>query len=193
LFSCFLAASVIGELQLDIYYESLCPDSTRFISKQVGPMHQAIGQDVKINFVPYGFASTTEVDGGYEFECQHGAAECYGNIVQACTIKHVEDYNTMVRLIVCMMSSSQPNTAGPECFESMSLDYQPVQECVESGEGAQLHADNGVIQNSLNPTPSNVPWSNFDGEHLLEYWELEDLGLLDYICSNTDIFDVPSC
>ena len=68
-----------------------------------------------------------------------------------------------------------------------------MQECVDSGEGAQLHADNGVIQNSLNPTPSNVPWSNFDGEHLLEYWELEDLGLLDYICSNTDIFDVPSC
>ena len=32
-----------------------------------------------------------------------------------------------LRLIVCMMSSSQPNTAGPECFESESLDYQPVQ------------------------------------------------------------------
>ena len=49
-----------GELSLEIYYESLCPDSTRFISKQVGPMHDAIGQDVKITFAPYGFASVRE-------------------------------------------------------------------------------------------------------------------------------------
>ena len=44
-------------LSLDLYYESLCPDSTRFISQQIGPMHEALGQDVTINFVPYGFAS----------------------------------------------------------------------------------------------------------------------------------------
>ena len=44
-------------LSLDLFYESLCPDSTRFISQQIGPMHAALGQDVTINFVPYGFAS----------------------------------------------------------------------------------------------------------------------------------------
>ena len=89
-----------------------------------------------------------------------------------------------------MMSSSQPNTAGPQCFELEGLDYQPVQECIDSGEGAQLHADNGVVQNNLDDKPSNVPWSNFNGEHLMEYWELEDYGLLQYIC---DTFTVPSC
>ena len=68
---------------------------------------------------------TTEVDGGYEFECQHGADECYGNIVQACTIAHTEDRDT-VALIVCMMSAPNPSTAGPDCFQQMSLDYQPI-------------------------------------------------------------------
>jgi len=190
----FLVGAIVhitsGKLNLDIYYESLCPDSTRFISRQVGPMHEAIGQDVEVTFVPYGFAETTEVDGGYEFECQHGPDECYGNMVQACTIAYSPNYETTVSLIVCMMSSSNPALAGPECFETLGVDFAPVQDCLDNGEGEALHAQNGEIQNSLNPRPNNVPWSNFDGEHLLEYWELEELGLKEYICST---FQLPSC
>ena len=30
------------------------------------------------------------------------------------------------RLIVCMMSSSSPDTAGPQCFQDMGLDFQPI-------------------------------------------------------------------
>ena len=64
-----------------------------------GPWPQRGGANV--TFVPYGFAETTEVDGGgYEFSCQHGADECYGNIVQACTIAHTEDRDMQVNLIV---------------------------------------------------------------------------------------------
>ena len=32
----------------------------------------------------------------------------------------------IIRLIVCMMSSPSPNNAGPECFQQMNLDYQPI-------------------------------------------------------------------
>ena len=83
---------------------------------------------------------TTEVDGGYEFECQHGADECYGNIVQACTLAHTEDRDTQVALIVCMMSSPNPSTAGPDCFQQMSLDYQPI-----------LVSENKIILSQLRP------------------------------------------
>ena len=51
-----LASLCSAQLSLDIYYESLCPDSTRFISKQLGPMYEALGSDVTVNFNPYGFA-----------------------------------------------------------------------------------------------------------------------------------------
>merc|ERR1712013_325430 len=91
-------------VQIDVIYESLCPDSTRFISQQIPPMYEAIGQHVEIRFRPYGFASTTEVDGSYQFECQHGERECYGNIVQACTVHYTSDQDTLVNLITCMMS-----------------------------------------------------------------------------------------
>ena len=65
-------------------------------------------------------------EAGYQFECQHGPDECYGNLVQACTIAHAPDYDTTVNLIVCMMSASRPNEAGPDCFQENGLDYQPI-------------------------------------------------------------------
>merc|ERR1712002_460041 len=174
-------------VQIDVIYESLCPDSTRFISQQIPPMYEAIGQHVEIRFRPYGFATTTEVDGSYVFECQHGERECNGNIVQACAVQYTSDQDTLVSLITCMMSSPAPDQAGPECFEQFGVDYQPILNCIESGEGDQLHAENGVEQNNEEPTPDNVPWINLDEEHLAEYWELEDYGFLQFICDTFEM------
>ena len=65
-----------------------------------------------------------------------------------------------------------------------------TQDCIESGEGSKLHAENGVAQNSEDPKPNNVPWINFDQQHLAEYWELEEYGFLQFIC---DTFDEVNC
>merc|ERR1712179_890312 len=116
---CVALGSPAEAVQIDVIYESLCPDSTRFISQQIPPMYEAIGQHVEIRFRPYGFATTTEVDGSYQFECQHGERECYGNIVQACTVHYTSDQDTLVNLITCMMSSSAPDQAGPDCFQQL--------------------------------------------------------------------------
>merc|ERR1711879_952010 len=104
-----------------------------------------------------------EVDGGYEFTCQHGDDECYGNMVQACAQEHAPDYDTAVRLIVCMMSSPYPPNAGGECFNQFGLDYQPIQDCLDNGEAGALHAKNGEFQLSQEPRISWVPWVNFNG------------------------------
>merc|ERR1712098_318959 len=132
---CVALLPVLGShaetLTIDVIYESLCPDSTRFISQQIPPMYEAIGDHVEMRFRPYGFATTTEVDGSYQFECQHGERECYGNIVQACTVKYTSDQDTLVNLITCMMSSSAPDQAGPDCFKEFGVDYQPVMDCIE--------------------------------------------------------------
>ena len=43
------------------------------------------------------------------------------------------------------------------------------------------------MQNNETPVPDNVPWLNFNGEHMLDYWELELYGLLEFVC---DTFEV---
>merc|ERR1712127_21409 len=128
------------------------------------------------NFVPYGFATTTEnPDGELSFECQHGERECEGNRVQACSLYLTKDSPaTQVALITCMMSAAAPDQAGPECWAEQELDYSLVESCLSDGLGDVLHAANGEETAGQEPSVTNVPWANFDGEHLIEYWELEE-------------------
>ncbi len=70
-------------VNLSIYYETLCPDCRQFISTQVWNAYQSILDIVNITFVPYGnarelYRPETQL---YQFYCQHGAEECYGNLI----------------------------------------------------------------------------------------------------------------
>ena len=44
-------------VQIQVYYETLCPDSIRFVAEQLYPTYQKLGQYLNIEFIPYGFAS----------------------------------------------------------------------------------------------------------------------------------------
>ena len=79
------------------------------------------------------------MDGEYQFECQHGERECAGNIVQACTIFYAPDQDTLVNLITCMMSSSAPDQAGPQCYDQFEVDYQPI--LVRDGGGGKQDSE----------------------------------------------------
>ena len=70
-------------VNLSIYYETLCPDCREFIASQVWNAYQSILDIVNITFVPYGNAKElyrpeTKL---YQYYCQHGAEECYGNLI----------------------------------------------------------------------------------------------------------------
>merc|ERR1712130_37369 len=88
-----------------------------------------------------------------------------------------------------------PDTAGPDCWSQMGLEYALVEECIADGLGDVLHAANGEETTSVaNPPVTNVPWSNFDGEHLEggEYWEIEEVGLLAFICQKFTLSGCPA-
>merc|ERR1711973_1084474 len=92
-------------VKLSVHYESLCPDSIRFVTKQLYPSGKA-------NFTPS--------DGGsWDFTCQHGADECRGNKVQACILDKVSDPEEYVPLITCLMDSEFPPDAAGECIASL--------------------------------------------------------------------------
>ena len=57
LFATCLCLSEAKRLKFDLFYESLCPDSIRFIKDEVTETYEALGNDLDIRFVPYGFAT----------------------------------------------------------------------------------------------------------------------------------------
>ena len=44
-------------MTVQVYYESLCPDSIRFIKNQLMPTYEKLGNYFDVEFVPYGKAS----------------------------------------------------------------------------------------------------------------------------------------
>merc|ERR1711874_139551 len=169
---------------LSVYYESLCPYCRDFLKKEVYPAYQTLADYFDVEFIAYGKAKTFgNQEDGFTFTCQHGPRECAGNIMQACSLHYVTDTLSQARLLSCMSAASRPELAGQECFAELGLDWAPVQECVDSSEGAEIHAKNGEITQALDPKLYGVPWPTWDGvggKEVLD--EMDRLGLVGYLC-----------
>jgi hypothetical protein len=44
----------------------------------------------------------------YQFECQHGTRECFGNIVQACALNVFHDPADKFKYVTCLMTEVDP-------------------------------------------------------------------------------------
>ena len=72
-----------ARVNFTVYYESLCADCRQFTIHQVWNAFQAVLEIVNLTLVPYGnarevYRPETQL---YQFYCQHGADECYGNLI----------------------------------------------------------------------------------------------------------------
>ena len=45
-----------SKVKVDVYYETLCPDSKYFIRSQVTPTFKSIGDIMNLNLIPFGKA-----------------------------------------------------------------------------------------------------------------------------------------
>ncbi|KAI1290096.1 Gamma-interferon-inducible lysosomal thiol reductase [Halotydeus destructor] len=154
-------------VKVSVYYETLCPDSIAFIKNQLTPTYNDIGEIMDIELVPYGKAAYEERDdGSVIFRCQHGSRECYGNTVQACAIKQL---NNSIELILpfvhCMETQRFPDRAGQKCAEERNLTWSDLSSCASGNEGQRAHLEMGKKTESLSPKMYFVPWINVNDVH----------------------------
>lgn len=153
---------MLEKTTLDIYYESLCPDSLRFLVNQLGPQYSTLSSFVNVRLIPFGKASFyPKKIAGYNFECQHGPSECKGNMLHACGIEYSTDTKQAVEYAVCLMQGLR-NAA--KCASSVGLDYKTILSCATGLEGQLLLQLHGVETLSLAPRLTFVPWLVFNGE-----------------------------
>lgn len=150
------------QLRVGVYYESLCPDSIRFIENQLLPNYEHFADYIDLDFVPFGKAASFQHSDGVGFSCQHGPAECDGNKMQSCALTASLNQQSQMQFVGCQMergaeSSGQlvsfDHTHSPhipykyvqyvavyrlQCAQQANIPYDAVANCVNSVEGERL-------------------------------------------------------
>ncbi|KAK5650808.1 hypothetical protein RI129_001837 [Pyrocoelia pectoralis] len=152
-------------LHVAVYYESLCPDSIRFITKQLEPAYKHIGSNLEVDLVPYGKASQIQQNSVWSFECQHGPEECRGNKLQACGLAQSQDQDQKVDFVGCVMAQNYPpaDSSITMCASRAKLNGEAIIQCADSAKGDELLAINGDKTHAVTPRITFVPTIVFDG------------------------------
>lgn len=162
------------KVDVDVYYESLCPDSRKFFTNQLYPaLQKNLSMFVNLNLVPYGKSEMNKTGDNIMFKCHHGEAECEGNKIQACALRHIEDgkntqglgYNKIaVAFINCLMDKAtrdgdKAKFPIEECgtVNNVKDIIKTIEDCSKNPEGSDLLFKMGKMTEELNPKLKSVP------------------------------------
>ncbi|XP_065211094.1 GILT-like protein 1 [Planococcus citri] len=141
------------KVNVSIFYESLCPDSVKFITAKFYPIYGYLRPHVNLHLVPFGKA---EVISEKEYRCQHGPRECLRNRLQACVLLGLTDQDEQIKFVDCAMKS--PALADYEqCAGFFGIDWTSVQKCATGTLGYQLMLAAQAETRAKTDGPSFVP------------------------------------
>jgi len=147
---------------------------------------------------PYGNANEVkQPDGTWKYSCQHGTAECAGNMYEACGIEHnnatnKDAHNTPVwwKYFLCLEASGKAGTASvaQNCATNNGLDWNTISTCSGSDPTVGSTADGNPLMhnialwtNALNPPHQWTPWVIIDGSPLTQ--AQLDMSLTNLVCT----------
>ncbi len=179
---------IISTLTIDVYYESLCPGCSKFISQNFkNYLDKNKLNTTIINFIPAGFSNETYNSSSkrYEFKCHHGPNECYGNIVSACFIDILGRVNSY-KYLVCLetiASRLQGNftKAIDMCTRDSPQLKELVNECANGEQGNKLIHFN--IQRTKTDKMEYVPYITVNGVFSEKVGDSILKNLYEYLCS----------
>jgi interferon gamma-inducible protein 30 len=176
--------------RLSIYYESICPDSRRFVLDQLIPTYDKLNQYLDIDLVPFGNANVSYPNHDFNpyFQCQHGPNECYGNKAHACVIDMTKSTRPTLNFIKCMFEADnwkQTQITSQKCGERLNLNMTHLNGCIEGPEGDRLLLVYSYRTFNLEPQHKSVPWIIIDGKNDTSTNEIQRQlakNLLKYLC-----------
>ncbi|CAG2173209.1 unnamed protein product, partial [Oppiella nova] len=95
--------SCCSALKISLYYETLCPDSQRFVKQQLHQAYQLFGDQISVQLIPFGNVDEyKDTNGVLKYHCQHGIQEC-----RVVAPKHLSP-NTQYHVSVSVYRVSRP-------------------------------------------------------------------------------------
>lgn len=151
-----------SKLIIDVYIESECPYSKKFVQEQVKPDYEQIKDDVSLQFIPFGKSHSVRNDSSISFVCQHGSFECESNLFQSCGLSLIgSDMDRQTNFIICAMDYKVSRV---KCAGDAGLQMKEVTECMESGVGTHLQLDAEKLTAPIIGQSTHVPTIVFNGE-----------------------------
>lgn len=177
--------AVENSVQVQVYYETLCPDSIKFITTQLYPAYTTLGPEIlKLELIPYGHASEDDSNGTRVFTCQHGPRECFGNKIHACAI-NLYSIENVTNFVYCSERSNDPanDTNLEQCAHNAGLSWPKIQECFTSGKGDDLLSANGNKTDLVKPV--FIPTIVLNGKFNQTYQDESIVDFESLICNVT--------
>ena len=148
---------------------------------------QSVSSIMNLTLVPYGNAKETWRNETklWQFTCQHGSDECWGNLFHSCLI-HYHYQAEDVPVILCMESDDKDDikTAASVCTKQYGVDIDPINKCMNSILGNTLQHENAAQTEQLNPPHKYVPWVTVNGVHTEEIQTQAQNDLVGLICTS---------
>ena len=175
--------------KIQVYIESLCPDCVYFILNSFKKFYENVKNPnlAEIEFVPYGNANEkfNSEKNKWEFTCQHGDIECYGNLIETCAIQKMGRVNSY-GAIICIESNVDKydfdfDKTIEYCFANDQTTLQEIKECVSSDIG-NLYQHQMAQKTDINH--KWVPWIIVDGVHDIDVENQIIENLADYLCGD---------
>jgi interferon gamma-inducible protein 30 len=120
-----------------------------------------------VHLYPYGNAREKQSAEGWEFTCQHGPTECFGNVIEACALKYITDPLAQQKFFVCVETHvrGQKHPDFKNAAMACTTDAASIMNCANGKEGMDLQHTIAVETEQLNPRHTHVPWIVVDGVH----------------------------
>lgn len=181
-------------LLIEVLVECLCPFSVKFIKNSFAQFARTkdSSQLAEVKIYPFGngIEKYNKETKRYEYECQHGSKECYGNSIQICAIELMKSREDANEFLICSYSNIAQHKKDFDTNLKFCLDelkYPPeyeekIRKCTMNEDGNMLmhRVANRYNQNEY------VPWVIVNGKFNERSGNRVMTNMLEYACENSN-------
>lgn len=151
------------KLLVEIFVESFCKYSKKFMVINFCPAYAAVRDRIDVQFYPYGKASRSKNDDDeWEFNCQHGTIECINNTKQSCGLDVIgEHQDRQVEFMCCTMGDKTLT----QCCDLLKINKNAVEVCASGSRGDELQKLAAEETEKVMPKSNQVPTVVFNRKY----------------------------